>query len=175
MAMYKLNPRDTVSPSSITGLLGMYTSNKTWFAMGFTRFYFNQDNWRVTAAGGLGSVNFQFFIEPPINNYVKYNTQADFLYLEVQRRLAGKLYGGIHYTYTYFDTRFEFNPDTSTNIKSLHAIGIKLSMDQRDDVYYPKGGFLSEVDWSSYPKAFGNEFVSNKIEATHTHFFCLAG
>jgi hypothetical protein len=32
MVMYKVNKKDTISPESISGLMGIYTTNKTWFA-----------------------------------------------------------------------------------------------------------------------------------------------
>ena len=134
MAMYKLNPKDTVSPASISGLLGMYTTNDTWFAMFFQRFYLQEDNWRLTAAGGLGSINFQFFLDLPMGGYVDYNTQADFLFLEGQRRIIGKLYLGAHYTYTTFNTTF--GSDTTANLgeTKLHGMGLKLSYDKRYEV-----------------------------------------
>ena len=46
MAMYKVNPEDTISPASISGIGGIYTTNETWFGMFFQRFYLDEDNWR---------------------------------------------------------------------------------------------------------------------------------
>lgn len=171
MAMYKVNPEDTISPASITGVLGMYTTNETWFAMFFQRFYLQQDNWRLTAAGGLGSVNFQFYLDLPGAGYVDYNTQADFLFLEAQRRLVGKLYLGVHYTYTKFDTSLDLDTTVNLGVRNLHGLGIKLSFDRRDDVYYPRSGAISELDWTSYPKFIDNTFESNKIEIDRNQYF----
>jgi len=171
MAMYKLNPKDTISPASMTGLLGMYTTNETWFAMFFQRFYLSEDDWRVTAAGGLGSINFQFFLDLPGAGYIDYNTQADFLFGEVQRRIFGKLYGGVHYTYTAFDTSFGSDTTVSLGRTVLHGIGAKLSFDKRNDVYYPRNGSISELDWTSYPGFIDNEYESNKIELDHNQYF----
>jgi len=173
MAMYKLNPKDTISPASITGLLGMYTTNDTWFAMFFQRFYLKEDDWRVTAAGGLGSIHFQFFLDLPGAGYIDYNTQADFLFAEGQRRVIGKLYAGVHYTYTAFNT--SFGSDTTVNLgeNTLHGIGAKFSFDKRDDVYYPRDGSITELDWTSYPGFFDNKFESNKIEIDHNHFISM--
>jgi len=39
MAMFNPVEKDTLSPSSIGGLFGMYTTNKTWFTMGFTALF----------------------------------------------------------------------------------------------------------------------------------------
>lgn len=170
MAMYKLNPKDTISPASISGLLGMYTTNDTWFGMFFQRFYFDEDNWRATAAGGLGSINYQFFLDIPNAGYIDYNTNVNFLYAEIQRRLVGKLYLGAHYLYTSFDT--SFGADTTINFGRtyLHGLGIKLSLDQRDEVYYPRDGSLTELDWTSFPEFMNDNIQSDKIELEYNRY-----
>ena len=173
MAMYKLNPEDTVSPASITGLLGVYTTNDSWFGMFFQRFYLQQDNWRITAAGGLGTVNFKFYLDAPLSGFINYNTQADFLFAEVQRRVYKKLYAGINYTYTKFDTRFDTELPIDPDETSLHGLGLKLAFDDRDDVYYPRSGILTEADLITYPEFFENDFVSNKIEVKHNMYFSM--
>ena len=171
MAMYKVNKEDTISPASISGLGGIYTTNETWFAMFFQRFYLNEDNWRLTAAGGLGAINFQFFLSP-IGRYVDYNTEADFLYLEGQRRIIGKFYAGLHYTYIKYSTQIGEIPRRVET--TLHGIGIKTSLDKRDDVYYPRENFQFNVDWTSNPGFLGNEKTSNTIELDYDHYFSMA-
>jgi hypothetical protein len=167
MAMYKLNKKDTISPASISGLFGMYTTNKTWFAMFFQSLYFNEDKWRVSTGGGLGSVNFQFFLEvpPPIDSagYIGYNTAMDFFMIKVQRRVYGDLFIGAFYQYMKFNSRvtdydYEFAND------ELNGIGLNLYMDKRDDVYYPIHGSVTEVKWASYPAFMNKSEASNKIE-----------
>lgn len=170
MAMYKVNPKDTISPASISGILGMYSTNDTWFAMFFQRFYLNEDNWRISAAGGLGSINFQFYLDLPGAGYIDYNTQADFLFAEMQRRVIGKLYIGAHYMYTAFDTSFGSDTTVSFGETKLHGLGLKLSYDKRDDVYYPRNGSISELDWTKYPGFLENEFESNKIELDYNQY-----
>ena len=53
--------KDTLSPSSIAGVMGIYSENKTWFAMAFVKMYLNEDNWRITAAGGVRFLSFSIF------------------------------------------------------------------------------------------------------------------
>jgi len=169
MAMYKLNREDTISPASISGLVGVYTTNKTWFAMFFQQLYFKEDTWRITSAGGLGSYNFQFFIDYPYNTYIDYSTDMVFFYLNVNRKLFAELYGGIHYTYMKFDTRIADLPTSKET--EQHGTGIILSYDERSDVYYPRKGFISNANWSTYPAFMGNPDPSNKIDIDHNHFF----
>lgn len=46
LAMYNLNKKDTISPSSLSGGFGMYTSNKSWFIMQFNKLHFYEDKYR---------------------------------------------------------------------------------------------------------------------------------
>ena len=107
MLMFNPVDKDTISPSSIVGGLGVYTTNDTWFAMGFGKFYFFEDRWRFTSAGGLGSVNFQFYLDNPINGWIPYNTQVDFFLIQAERKIYKKLYGGLSYVYIKFDTSLD--------------------------------------------------------------------
>jgi len=95
MVMFNPVERDTISPSSVAGLLGMYATNGTWFGMGFTKMSFSEDRWRFTAAGGVGSIDFQFYLDNPVAIWVPYNTRADFAYLGVQRQIIENVYGGV--------------------------------------------------------------------------------
>ena len=92
MAMFNPVKDDTLSPSSIAAVLGMYSTNKTWFVMGFGALFLDADNWRIVGAGGVGSVNFQFYLDDPISQWIPYNTQADFIFAQVQRRIYDKIY-----------------------------------------------------------------------------------
>lgn len=164
MAMYRLNPKDTISPASITGLFGMYTSNDSWFAMFFQQFYLSEDNWRITAAGGHGSINFQFYIENPMNRFFKYNTGANFIYLMGQRRVVSKLYVGLSFVYADLTTNLKERPAISIDPTTLTGMGIVTTFDNRDEIYYPRSGFLSNLNFTSFPELLDNDFVSNKID-----------
>jgi hypothetical protein len=168
LLMFNPSTQDTISPSSIAGALGMYTTNKTWFAMGFTKLYLAADTWRVTAAGGSGSINFQFYLDSPIDMWVPYNTAADFVYTELARRTWHDIFVGISYVYTKFETQAGDIPETSAT--DLHGVGLQGSLDRRTSVYYPRGGFLSNVKYTTYPSAW-NEFVSNMVELDYNHYF----
>jgi len=45
---------------SLTGALGMISTNGTWFTIAFSKNYFKEDKSRTVLAGGLGNVNFQY-------------------------------------------------------------------------------------------------------------------
>jgi hemolysin activation/secretion protein len=146
----------------------MYAANDTWFGMGFGAFFFDQDNWRVITAAGKGSVNFQFYLDNPIDMWIPYNTSFDFVYGQVQRRVIGTFYAGISYTYLKLNTISETLP-VSTNA-TLNGAGITLSLDERSNFYYPREGYQTNLWFNSYPEFLGNATQSNKLEIEHNHY-----
>ena len=97
-AFYKLNPADTISPTSSTGIFGIYTFNNTFFLGAYQKFHLAEDSWRILLAGGLGSVNFQYWQELPIvgGSFIGFNTEATFAALRVERKVYDQLYAGIN-------------------------------------------------------------------------------
>lgn len=170
LLMFNPVEKDTISPSSIAGALGMYSTNQTWFVLGFGRLHLDKDNWRLTGAGGGGSVNFQFYLDNPINVWVPYNTRAGFAFAQVERRIVGRLYGGVSYVYTKFRNTTELAPDT-TATTTLNGVGLSASVDTRRNVYYPRDGFLTNAKYFTYPEAFGNEVGSNTVDLDYNHYW----
>ena len=168
IGMFNLSEKDTLSPSSMAGLFGMYSTNETWFAMGFGMLYLDEDRWRVMFAGGTGDINYQFYVNSPINQWIKYNTNADFAYIGVQRRIIPKLYAGVNYIYTSFKTKTDIFEGGGTD---LHGAGLKGTWDARSNVSYPRSGYYLEASYTTYPALFGNTQISNRIELTYNHFF----
>ena len=162
---------DTLSPSSAVGAFGMYTGNKTWVVLGFAALYLKEDTWRITSAGGTGSINFQFYLKTPLDVWIPYNTAADFAYIGVDRRVWDDLFLGVSYTYTRFETTVD-SIDASA-LANLHGIGLNASMDKRSNVRYPRAGFLSNLKFTTYPEFLSNEFVSNKIEFDYNHYLAF--
>ncbi len=171
MVMMNLSEKDTISPSSTVGLLGMYSENKTWYLMGFGMFYLDEDNWRVTLAGGVGDINSQFYAGNPINKWFKYNTGVDFAYISVQKKIIPHLYGGLSYVYTTFKTSSAI--DTATTASQLHGIGFDAVFDKRSSVAYPRNGFMIEADFTTYPNAIANQDESNQFKVAYNHYFSL--
>lgn len=172
MAMYKVNPSDTVSPASISGLFGMYTSNESWFAMAFQMLFMKEDNWRFIGAAGLGSINFQFYLEAPVSSFINYNTQADFLFLQAQRRIHKRIYGGVNMIWMDFSTRF--GDIEQRQEVSLTGIGLVATLDTRDNVYYPYKGVFSNINYTSFPFLLDNLQESNKVEFDLTQYNAVA-
>ncbi len=171
LAMYKLNKKDTISPSSMSGGIYMRTTNGTWFGMGFSQFYLKQDTYRITVAGGTGNINFQFYPDLPlVPEVVPYSTGMDFFVAQVQRKIVDKMYGGLGYVYTNLATSVDII-GIPTQYTRLDGIRVLYSYDRRDDVYYPYDGSIVNVNYSTFPEFMKNENVSNKIEVDYNQFF----
>ena len=173
MAMYNLNKKDTISPSSLSGGFGMYTSNKSWFVMQFNKFYFNEDRYRVILVGGTGQFNSQFYLDLPIfQDFIGYGTATNFIMFEIQRRIIPHLYTGINYQHAKLYTELDIT-DLISETVYLDGIGVIISYDLRDNVYYPMQGLFANLKYSSYPEFLENEYASNKIKLDYNHFFEL--
>lgn len=168
MLMFNPSKKDTLSPSSLIGGVGFWTTNKTWFLMGFGMFYLSEDRWRITTAGGLGTVHYQFYLDSPINSWIPYQSKADFFMLKVERRIYQQLYGGVSYVYADVITSSETLPITDS--LTLNGIGLNLSLDRRSNPYYPRKGFYSTVKYNVNPEFMGNETVTQKIEVNYNHY-----
>ena len=130
MLMYKVNKKDTISPESISGLMGIYTTNKTWFAIAFSKLYLMEDHWRITIGAGLGTANSQFLSGGTSSNFIDYQTGADFFKLEVQRKIGEDLYFGANYMYTKFNNEFAFETPVNYNGLRMPCIIIVLFANQ---------------------------------------------
>ncbi|AZQ62429.1 hypothetical protein EI427_09320 [Flammeovirga pectinis] len=174
MAMYNLSKTDTISPSSITGVLGMYTTNESWFTMTFTRLYFNEDKYRATFAAGLGDINFQTYVNTPIGgNFINYNTGVNFIKVELQRRVLKNTYFGLNYMYTDFENTFDIVDNDTSSVTTLQTIGAIISYDNRDNVYYPYKGEIGNINLGVSPESLGNASSNTKVEIDFNKYFAI--
>ena len=169
LVMFNPVASDTISPSSIAGAFGMYTTNDTWFLSAFAKLYLDEDNWRVGGVWGTGNYNFQFYIDEPVSGWIPYQTEVSIAAVQVQRRVFRRLYGGVSYAYVDFTTTVEQLPEPEQT--TLNGLGLDLSVDHRSSVYYPRSGFVTKAKYFSYPSWLGNESESSKLQFDYNHFF----
>jgi outer membrane protein assembly factor BamA len=177
---YKLNKKDTISPSSNTGVFGMYTGQKSYMVFGFSRFYFARDRWRVTAAVGTMDINFQFYVEDPAvstGNFYDYSTKANLVVLQVQRNIFKRLYFGPTASFIKSTTTFAI-PDVSgkdsvTN-SNLNSIGYIVTNDTRNHVQYPTHGMFLNFKNQFYRSWAGSDFEFERYLVTYNQFFNLS-
>jgi outer membrane protein assembly factor BamA len=147
---YKVNKKDTISPTSNTGIFGMYTAKKSYMVLGFTKLYFARDIWRVTAAAGTMDINFQFYLEEPVastGKFYDYSSKANLFVLQVQRNIFRRIYLGPTGSFVKSTTTFGLpceSGEDSVSISQLNNIGYIISNDTRDHVQNPvRGMFLN--------------------------------
>ena len=171
MIMYSLNLKDTISPKSLTGAMGIYSTSKTWFTAVFSQMYFNEDKYRVTIAGGIASINFQYFMEDDYySGYIDYNTGLNGLLAEIQRKVYKNIYLGVNFRYAQTLTKYDIE-GAEDELSDLFGLGGVIAYDGRDDVYYPYKGIMANIKYISFPEFMGNESVSNKIEIDYNQYF----
>ncbi len=164
MGFFKLSEKDTISPASQVGIGLGYTQNKSWFGSTFGQFYFNEDKWRITVAGGVGNINFQYFEaanETEEGGFVDYNTVSKFLFLKGLRKIKGHFYGGLFLKLQHSDTDFS-NTDSSENV-NMNGIGASLLFDSRNTVYNPSNGLQAAVNFLSNPSWLGSDDIFHSI------------
>jgi outer membrane protein assembly factor BamA len=176
---YKLIKKDTISPSSTTGIFGMYTGQKSYAVFGFSRFYFAKDRWRIVAAVGAMDINFQFYLEDPTastGNFYDYSTKASLLVLQVQRNIFKRIYVGPTASFIKSTTAFGF-PDMSghdsVSKSTLNNIGYIITNDTRDHVQYPTRGMFLNFKNQFYRSWAGSDFEFERYLLTYNQFFKL--
>jgi len=178
-AYYKLNSADTISPSSSSGIFGMYTTNNTYFAAVFQKFYINEDRWRIMLVAGTGNINFQYWQELPIigGEFIGFSTKANFGMLRVDRKVFKNLYAGINGSLSQSTTKYDlpdFLPDSlKFDKRNMNNIGLQMNYDKREHQVNPYSGFNVAVESNHYRKWLnsGNNF--NKYKITYNHFYTL--
>lgn len=176
-AFYTLNPEDTVSPVSSTGVFGLYTFNGTFFLGAFQKFHLAEDRWRVLIAGGLGSVNFQYWQDLPFvgGTFIGFNTEATFGAVRVERMVADHLYAGVSGVYATTRTAFdlpEWIPDSLRSEEiTMHNYGYQLSYDRRDHQYNPYEGYHLTFKHSIFPEWLNGGPAFHSFTIIYNHYF----
>lgn len=169
---FPLSKKDTLSPASSVGAGGFITTNKTWFAFGFTKLYYEKDLFRTVLAAGTGDQNFQYYNENYGMNgsFIQYSTLMDFFYGEQLIRSYGRLYTGI--SYTHFKVKTSFEEDVvDDSARVYNAIGIPFTLDSRDNVTNPSSGWYANARFNRFDEAFGSATEYTKLDIDASHYF----
>lgn len=166
---FRVSPSDTISPMSMAGAVLGYTTNKSWYWALYTRMYINKDNWRITAAYGDASINFQHYDQT--YGFIDFNSLNDLFLAEVQRRIYRRWYGGLRYINRKTVTTFEGFPDAQT--VNMNNIGFVVALDSRKFIYNPQGGNYFNVKSSHYRNSWGSDFKYDNYDIDFNKFFLL--
>ena len=167
MVMFRVNKNDTISPKSMAGLAGVYSTEGNWASVVFGKIFTNQDRWRFTGGGGVGMNGFQFFTDD-LNQFIDYTTDIDFLMIKAERRIYKNLFAGLRYAYRQTETTTIISPNP--NKTTFNSLAVSFSNDERDNVYYPFSGSVLDINFNATPEFLDNEYVTQKIEINFNKF-----
>lgn len=173
---YKIKKEDTISPSSSTSLIGIYTTNNTYFAAFVQQMFLKEDTWRVKLVGGYGNANLQVYHEfEQSGQYIDYSTLISVLSLDVKRKVYKKFYAGLSGSLVTANTTFDYtNPATGENIvdnQILNNIGANFLYDNRNNINYPTKGLQVFMNNRFYQSWMGNDSSFVSIEFSYNFYF----
>jgi hypothetical protein len=198
--IFQLSKRDTISPPSLVGVVGLITNNGSRaFAVG-GQLYLKQNTYQITAAFAHGNLNYNLYgtgilagnagVKLPIRQ------AGQAFFGEVVRRLGWKFFLGPrfftgHSLITLNGSRrssADLPPDVGLQTR-LTSMGIRLVRDTRPNRFYPTSGTLfnftsdffsqalgSKYSFQSYKTAFNKygRLSTNQVLA-YNAFFCATG
>jgi Omp85 superfamily domain len=178
--VFHFDKSDEISPPSTVGIGGVFTNNGTRaFAIG-GRLYLKQDKYRVTAALGTASVNFDIYgvgrAAGDRGTFVPLNTDGKAFIMEPLFRLKKGVYLGLRGQYR--DLRLSLDqqkldsssqpPDQLAELIDTIApellqqrtvsVGPRFQWDTRDNVFYPKRGILLDFGLDLFAQALGSKW-----------------
>ena len=193
MYFFKLNAKDTISPPSIISLVGLYTTNKSHVFIPMAKLFWKEDRNRMTIAAGNVRVNNNLVYENEGDDlHLVFSELRTFMSVEYSRKIVSNFYLGVLYLGTQTGYKFdqgteEENDFTEAFFKErgitdnfVSSIGLNLSFDSRDYIYYPtKGAIISirpklNAGWlgsdndyvdTDYKLAYYHSFSNNKVLA----------
>lgn len=175
MGFFNMNSKDTISPASQVGIGGGYTANHSWFGAGFAQLYFKEDRWRITAAAGLSSINFQYFeaaVDGGEGDFVDYGNVTHFAILKIMRQVVPHFYAGGLVKLQHSETEFEVSTD-STEVTNAHGLGASLLYDTRNNVYYPVKGWKASISYLINPTWMGSDEEFQSIRAYANYYWYM--
>lgn len=171
---YKINPQDTISPTSSTGILGIYTTNNSYMVAVYQQLYLDEDNWRIIAALGLGNFNFQCWVGGA-GRFVNYGTGANFALLRVEKKVYKELYFGVEGMLNKSELGFDLPdwiPEQYRSTKSnLNYLGYLIDYDKREHQMTPYEGYNIAFKNTYYREWMNSTADFQVFDFTYNHFF----
>jgi hypothetical protein len=158
------------SPTSMSGVGGLYTSSSSWAAALFHEGYYAEDRFRLTGALGYGDFNLDFFGigNDSIfrDNPLEYEIAGIFFDPQARFQLpfiSKDLFLGVKLFYLDLDVTFKLSgilpglPDPDLGEKTV-GLGPILTYDSRDNVQWPSKGNWLDVTVLDFDDKLGSDF-----------------
>ncbi|MFB9053156.1 BamA/TamA family outer membrane protein [Formosa undariae] len=183
---YKLKASDTISPISKSMVIGTYSTNKTWMAIMPNTFYFNEDKQRAKFVLGVGSVNFQTYLDwgdfleflpddifnsiDPEGKFVGYNNAFQFAFAEFITEVYKKLYIGGHLLYSHNLTDFDI-PLKADEENNLFGFGLASVYDTRDNQMRPLSGMNAKLSTMHFLTGLGSSANYSNVNMEYNKYY----
>ena len=170
--MYQASKNDTISPKSVSGLLAAYATNGSYVFSGFTKLYLNEDQWRITAAAGIGRFNFQYYEQEsdlPIGSFYDYESDFRVIGARLEKQVWNDFYIGAAFGFTR--SMITFENLLEDDIVQNQALQLSFISDSRSDVYYPRNGHLAKFLTNFRPDWLANENTTYSLELVFNRYF----
>ncbi|TAJ14352.1 hypothetical protein DMA11_05720 [Marinilabiliaceae bacterium JC017] len=178
MYFFRINQDDDTSPPSVVSLMGLYSTNSSYFFAPSARLFWNEDKNRATVTSGTLRVNNDFeydLDDDPVN--LVFSELRYFLVCEYSRKIIGDFYAGILYSGIKTNYRFDqgtieennfarnFFQQNDIDDNFISSFGFNLSYDSRNYPYYPTKGISASIR----PKFF-TEWLGSNNNYTDTDY-----
>ncbi|QCK15441.1 BamA/TamA family outer membrane protein [Mangrovivirga cuniculi] len=173
MGFFDMSEKDTLSPISSVGVMGFWSTNKSWMTLAYTQLFFAQNKMRIKAAAGLVDFNFQYYEDTffPGGVFIDFNTASDFAYMNIGFRLRENLYFGPQLIFSKRETLFDIPVDIENGTQSFNGIGGVLEWDNRSNVYNSHYGLFAKLSTFNYRDWLGSDVKFNNIQLEVNKYF----
>ena len=167
--------RRSKPPPTATGIFGFYTNNdSTAVGIGHSN-TFQDDQYRLLAAGAEARINSQVFVA---DQGFDFRLEGSLLYSQAKRRL-GREGAFVGLSLSWLDARTRFltgvpgidNSDLLSSGFTDTGIALSLLYDTRDNTILPANGFLVDLTGWHYGGAIGGDFSYEKGSIKALYFF----
>lgn len=178
MYFFKTNQEDTLSPPSVVNLVGLYSTNKSYFFFPMAKLYWGENKHRASIATGTLRVNNNFDYDYQGQDLNLVFSELRYIFTaEYSRRIVSDFYLGFLYLGTKTNYKFDQGTDEENEFAEdffkqngitdnfVSSIGLNFSFDNQDYPYYPTKGF----DISIRPK-FNTSWLGSENEYTDTDY-----
>jgi hypothetical protein len=179
---FRPSKTDTVSPSSTVGVGGMYFDTRSWAVAAGGKLILNEDRWRITAAFAGADLRYDLYGKgeeaASSGPAVAVRQKMSGGMAQVQMKLFGPIYGGLRYVMSDVTTALTSSstalpPGVGEGELAMRvsALGPVVSLDSRDNQFFPLRGWAVDLRADFYAGSLGSEASFQKYEANVRAYF----
>jgi hypothetical protein len=140
----------------------------------FQKFHLDQDNWRILAGLGTGSIKYQFNpagIDPGFPDiFLDYSQAMNFAFAQGARRTYRKLYLGL--AVTTWTAKVGIEPGlVELPDERYTGPGVVGEWDKRNHTMYPTGGFQVDARYMIFRDTFGSDRNFERLQWSIEEFY----